>query len=190
MLSEKEIEALKKGAYGINRQGQRVRIVSTNHKPPYSILCLVEVNGHDEYQPLRSNFTLYENEDSGLDIVGLWEEPFNLEHALAGEPLINVETKEKCYLLSKSKFAKVDVYYVEEQASIQCWNETDLNVNYVMWKEPEPTKSEYKELPKPTSIHINKTDEYQVKLRFGSDEDYNIWAKHIRKHADKLFYKV
>ncbi|OOF56189.1 hypothetical protein BKK56_04205 [Rodentibacter genomosp. 2] len=157
MLSEKEIEALKKGAYGINRQGQRVRIVSTNHKPPYSILCLVEVNGHDEYQPLRSNFTLYENEDSGLDIVGLWEEPFNLERALVGEPIL-LKNGLKGYILKQIDDTLIGYF---DHSSPCSWEldgshsrAADTQFDIIgMWKEPENAQAnaqaQYKELPKP-----------------------------------------
>ncbi|OOF40665.1 hypothetical protein BKK47_03405 [Rodentibacter mrazii] len=197
MLSEKEIEALKNGAYGITREGYKAKYlgVCEGEDEVFHTWVIYNENGSikesvDAYDTFVSYYRNHEDRD---DIIGLWQdkpEPFDLEKVLNGEPF--KVSHEKRFAAKKVENSLI-YYSINEDGELDRIFRDDipfLQENAFMWKEPEPTKSEYKELPKPTSIHINKTDEYQVKLRFGSDEDYNVWAKHIRKHADKLFYKV
>lgn len=100
MLNEKQIEALKNGAYGVTRDGNKVRVISV-----FDELALVAVHKTSWKLEIYANFPSYSSSglNSGFDIVGLWEdkpEPFNLERALAGEPVKLVNGK-KAYVLKQ-----------------------------------------------------------------------------------------
>ncbi|WP_143531055.1 hypothetical protein [Rodentibacter ratti] len=100
-----------------------------------------------------------------LDIVGLWEnkpEPFNLERALAGEPVL-LRNNLKAFVLHDIRpLINIVEYYpiigVDEQGTLMRWNHKGQyplqnNQGYLdivgMWKEPEPVKSSADNLPKP-----------------------------------------
>ncbi|VEH66641.1 pyruvate kinase [Rodentibacter pneumotropicus] len=100
MLSEKEIEALKKGAYGIRREGRKARYIGENKSGNPIIARFCKDGTFDSMDVYTTSFVLIEGMETQFDIVGLWEdrpEPFNLERALAGEPVL-LENGDKAFV--------------------------------------------------------------------------------------------
>lgn len=172
MLTEKEIKALKNGAYGVTRSGEKAKYVGqyTNEEYSWAILDKTS-NKIDEiiFDYLTFN-TYYEKESNECDIVGLWQEksePFDLERALAGEPVL-LQSGRKAYVKYKvdvddsspvNKYLVLQGYLEKENGTFGAVLNWDINGEYNsayssdtsiigMWKEPTP-ESANAELPKP-----------------------------------------
>lgn len=98
MISEQDKQAILDGAYGITRNGKKVKILHFSEKnaPHQKYLFLIFYKNSEEVVWLFDDFTFNQSIGHSHDIVGLWvdePEPFNLEKALTGEP---VKTRDGC----------------------------------------------------------------------------------------------
>lgn len=117
MLSEQDKQAILNGAYGKTRNGEKVRfIASSNHDDLELAFIIMFKDKVNYYCPTESSLFLFVNKDSFKaisstmedhkhDIVGLWEEsnevePFNLERALSGEPVL-LQNHKKAFILKQ-----------------------------------------------------------------------------------------
>ncbi|AOF53660.1 hypothetical protein [Rodentibacter caecimuris] len=156
MLTEEIKQKLLNGAYGVTKNGTKVKYIGKlmgNTKYP---LVFATYNKNGDYENTicyTKNFTYCLDSEFVHDIVGLWQdkpEPFNLERALTGQGIQYKEgdTDYPSHIVGKSYIT--DEYYLEISEG-ECVSITlnDLQKNYVMWKEPEKSQAQYKELPKP-----------------------------------------
>lgn len=161
MLSEKEIEALKTGAYGVTRDGKKVRVISDRGG-----VALVAVN--KEAWEFESYIAFPNYSSSGamsyMDIVGLWEdkpEPFVLERALAGEPVMLKGNKShKVYI--HRRYNDVGDYIVEYPYTTDYAGLMELNEKFVMWKEPNKFIPVTDLLPKPIKEFGDLTELWRI----------------------------
>lgn len=163
MLSEKQIEALKKGAYGVTRDGRKVKYLGKVSSNTNGWLTFNKLNEIQDVFLQYSTFASYFNKtEHELDIVGLWEdkpEPFNLERALAGEPVL-LENAYKAFVKFQlgapviGYYSLVGYFINERGREERCawFNDGNRGDNLKiigMWKEPEPVKPSADDLPKP-----------------------------------------
>lgn len=157
MLSEKEIEALKNGAYGVTRDGRKVKYLGENVAGGHFWLeCLednkVKVISYDHFDDYY-----IKRDQSCYDIVGLWEnksEPFNLAGALAGAPVKIIDKPHVKSWVTQCR-SNPTLYVVETDA--ECTNGVHINVydcdglkkNCVMWEEPVQGEKKNEPLPNP-----------------------------------------
>ena len=106
MISEKDKKAILNGAFGITREGKKVKDVGKRDTSDLDVdfpLFFVVFNQKDEICRtllLSRDFTNPKGLGSDNDVVGLWEdkpEPFDLERALAGEP-VKLRNGKKAYV--------------------------------------------------------------------------------------------
>lgn len=108
MLSEKQIELLKAGAYGVTRDGRKIKYIGETG----SNFCWVVYKNNGTVASISSGYDTFDTYIRGEeddDIVGLWQdkpEPFDLGRALAGEP-VKTRIGYKAYL----KFVKNGAVY-------------------------------------------------------------------------------
>ncbi|OOF47771.1 hypothetical protein BKK54_11385, partial [Rodentibacter genomosp. 1] len=156
MLSEKEIEALKNGAYGITREGYKAKYlgVREGEDEVFHTWVIYNENGSikeaiDAYDTFVS---YYRNGEDRDDIIGLWQdkpEPFDLEKVLNGEPF--KVSHEKRFAAKKVENSLI-YYSINEDGELDRIFRDDipfLQENAFMWKESEPVKSNADALPKP-----------------------------------------
>ncbi|THA16820.1 hypothetical protein [Rodentibacter pneumotropicus] len=151
MLSEKEIEALKAGAYGVTRDGRKVKYLGKVSSNTNGWITFNKLNEIQDVFLQYSTFASYFNKkEHDLDIVGLWEnkpEPFDLERAMAGEMI--VENNFHYWLVAQSRSNK-DEYILEDlEGNTTTCRLDELYNKFKMWKEPEPVKPSADDLPKP-----------------------------------------
>lgn len=93
MISEQDKQAILKGAYGITREGNKVKFIGEreiNNGFPYHFVILSQNDKILGSLGLTKNLTNQPEQESIHDVVGLWKdkpEPFDLERALLGEPV-------------------------------------------------------------------------------------------------------
>ncbi|OOF84180.1 hypothetical protein BKG93_08390 [Rodentibacter ratti] len=162
MLSDKEIELLKKGAFGVTKDGKKVKFIGRSHNNGF-VYAIYNSDGILEtkfYDLLLYYFDDY-REDL-LNIVGLWKdkpEPFNLERALAGEPVL-LRNGDKAFVKFQLGAPVIGYHSLvgyrinekgrEERCSWFDDGNRDDNLKIIgMWKEPEPVKPSADDLPKP-----------------------------------------
>lgn len=92
MISEQDKQAILNGAYGITRDGRKAFLIgfTENEHPVFEITTEGKYAEKSIYKYL-TDFHLVNNLNNALDIIGLWQdkpEPFDLERALAGEPVL------------------------------------------------------------------------------------------------------
>lgn len=111
MISEKDKQAILDGAYGISRGGFRCKFVGVSISKSIFTHDFVYFNDDGliyHHSSLTKDFKNYEGADSVNDVIGIWEdkvEPFNLEKALAGEPV-----KLRCGLKAYIKYVMPPEY--------------------------------------------------------------------------------
>lgn len=176
MLSEKEIEVLKAGAYGVTRDGRKVKYLGKVSSNTNGWLTFNKLNEIQDVFLQYSTFASYFNKtEHELDIVGLWEdrpEPFNLERALAGEMI--VENNVHYWLVAQSR-ANKDEYILEDlEGNTTTCRLDELYNKFTMWKEPEPVKPSADDLPKP----IRELDDITEIWRITVDCDENRLVPH------------
>lgn len=154
MLSEKEIEALKNGAFGVSRDGRKARYIGDNKNGSPIIARFCKDGTFDSTHIYTTSFVFSEGIETHFDIVGLWEdkpEPFDLERALAGEPVL-LRNQSKGHILKQ--IDDTFIGYFDHSSPIS-WGldgsrsqVADSSFDIIgMWK--EPAKPSADDLPKP-----------------------------------------
>lgn len=144
MISEQDKQAIFNGAYGVTSDGHKVSYVGTIASSYYKHLFVVEKDGGDITTCVYSDELKFCHIESGLDIIGLWEDspkPFNLEEALTGKPFRN-QFGEKTYLLADvrenapNELKPFIGYTVRSDSTIFSFN-CDLNslAGFTMWRD-------------------------------------------------------
>jgi len=160
MISEQDKQKILNGAYGVSRNGLKCRFIG-NTTNKFFIHMFVYFNNDDlivDKATVNKDFVNDTYFESPTDIVGLWKdkpEPFNLERALAGEPVklrdgskayvkyVMPEEYKGDYPLNGYCFAK----YLSGKPTVEQWTlegreyalEGDYEADIIeMWKEPEP----------------------------------------------------
>ncbi|OOF45156.1 hypothetical protein BKK51_07280 [Rodentibacter trehalosifermentans] len=179
MLSEKEIEALKNGAYGVTRDGRKVKYLGENVVGGHFWLEGLEDNKVKVISYDRFDHYYIGRNQSPYDIVGLWEdklEPFTPEKALAGEPVL-LRDGEKAFVISDIKslvpISDYSLVGITPNGTLLRWNcegsywlttdEDELDI-IGMWKEPEPVKPNADGLPKPIRDLMGLEEVWHVAL--------------------------
>lgn len=94
MISEQDKQAILNGAYGISRKGYKCKFVGLihgTHSYTHMFVYFNNANRIINTENLNSEFHLKNLFESLEDVIGLWEdkpEPFNLDKALKGEPVM------------------------------------------------------------------------------------------------------
>lgn len=93
MINELHKEAILKGAFGLSRDGHKCRYIGKNESSdfPYQFVYYQLDEVIQDVANLSEQFTYLKDSEGDLDVVDLWEnriEPFNLEKALEGEPVL------------------------------------------------------------------------------------------------------
>lgn len=161
MLTEQQIKALQNGEYGVTKEGDKVKFIGKKENGEQLWVCYNKdgIISHCITSSPSISFS-----DNVLNIVGLWEdkpEPFDLERALAGEPIL-LKNGYKAFVLSDIReiFPNEDIPLigVDHRSIMRRWklngencisNEAE-NLDIIgMWKEPEPIQPSADDLPKP-----------------------------------------
>ncbi|MDH2997227.1 hypothetical protein A1D22_06020 [Pasteurellaceae bacterium LFhippo2] len=141
MLTEQDKQAILNGAYGITRNGYKCKLVYSSlindeHKNLFIYYC----GGHENSVWLTDDFIRHDHDVSDCDIIGLWQEPlepFDLERALAGEPIMHIELFAKGYAMPD--MFKSDKFYIQwESGFVDSYDKDNKFINLAMWKAPEP----------------------------------------------------
>lgn len=93
MINENDKQAILNGAYGITRDGYKCKYIGTADNCYYSKLFVIYNTSGIIINSVKltDDFAFHINETHINDVVGLWKdlpEPFNLEKALQGEPVM------------------------------------------------------------------------------------------------------
>lgn len=167
MISEQEKQAILDGAYGITAGGKKVKYIGKRELAegeyafPYFFVILSE-NGNISRSTYLSEDLTYALGDGNIhEVVGLWEdkpEPFDLERALAGEPVM-LRNKSKAYAkyvlpLKYRDTCPLTGYIIDptdtDEAQRFTWTlngkATNKDVEHIhdiigMWREPEPEQN-------------------------------------------------
>ncbi|MFW9324088.1 hypothetical protein ACSFCC_08905 [Glaesserella parasuis] len=96
MITEQEKQAILNGAYGVSRDGQKCKYVGKSRELIH-VHKFAYFNDKDEIvhlTDLKENLERFSGEENEFDIVGLWRdrpEPFDVDKAVAGEPVMTRE---------------------------------------------------------------------------------------------------
>ena len=164
MISEKDKQAILNGAYGITVEGKKVKYIGKRDlaegEPafPYFFVILSENGKISIGSYLSEDLTYALGDGNAHEIVGLWEdkpEPFNLERALLGEPVMTRD-RSKAYvqaIISQPKelehYNLIGFGYNGEHKEFLHWDKTgkvtadDITCDDIigMWKDPEPVSN-------------------------------------------------
>lgn len=213
MISEQDKQAILNGAYGITRNGNKVKhiftsdINSTQNKHLF-IEYVVRDGKLDFYNTLwlSEDFKFYADTviKHNLDVIGLWQdkpEPFDLERALAGEPvkLSNgskafikyVMPKEYTglhplngYLYDLDNEEEVELYQWAENGKAFATGQACVYDIVSMWKEPEPVSNTVTvTLPRPLKKpqdgmwHISEYGIFEA--YYGKEMDLDLFNKRV-----------
>ncbi|EFM88792.1 Uncharacterised protein [Actinobacillus pleuropneumoniae] len=173
MVSEQDKQAILNGAYGVTRDGRKVKYLGCNNGEldhyPWKFIQF-DSKGQMENKLLNLKFSrnsgFYSNPvaDSQDDVIGLWQdkpEPFNLGRALKGE-CVNYNG-EPCYIYYSNRETETHEYIVEAVSGAFVLGRVPLYEleKCAMWKEPEPQLSSNSlQLPKPLTEPLNNDDNY------------------------------
>ncbi|MCT8721915.1 hypothetical protein KZ383_10685 [Glaesserella parasuis] len=95
MINEEIKQALLNGAYGITRNGFKCKYIGTNILQRYVFAFFNDKGEILHVIDMLGKFNRFKHDEEGeFDVVGLWEdkpEPFNLDKALKGEPVMTRE---------------------------------------------------------------------------------------------------
>ncbi len=157
MISEQDKQAILNGAYGITRSGVKVKHLFTSNLNTNGLMYLFvsyeKERGKEAYSNsaywVTKDFTFFVDKEScGNDIVKLWEdkpEPFDLQRALAGEPVM-LRNGSKANILKQIKDTLIGYF---DECSPFSWGmngdgdrAADSNHDIIgMWKDPEPVSN-------------------------------------------------
>lgn len=93
-MNEEIKQAILNGAYAVSRNGMKCKFIGHALNIDDYTHTFMYLNGDGliySTLTLNDNFKSYEKMESDFDVIGLWQnkaEPFNLEKALAGEPVM------------------------------------------------------------------------------------------------------
>lgn len=151
MISNSDKQSILNGAYGVSRKGYKCKFVGLMNGTHSYVYMFVYFNTKGlifNTEHLNEDFKYHTEFESPEDVVGLWEdkpEPFNLEKALNGEPLIDLHNNEKCWLYKSHKNGNLIIEYentdshLENIPRLQYLDKNlDLSKYYSMWKDNEP----------------------------------------------------
>ena len=168
MISEQDKQQILNGAYGITRNGVKAKYIGTyaSNDYPYYFIFLNKDDEVYHTAALTDSFEVFKHATNNLDIVGLWKEPlepFNLEKALQGEPVMFRDGNKGVISCNLYNFIKDNIklddmyplkgirFYKQNEhiaASSECWtlegklfidpNEDSPADIIGMWKDPEP----------------------------------------------------
>lgn len=195
MLSENEIEALKNGAYGVTKNGEKVKFFGETDNNTF-LYARYNSDGLIEgvlYYDLPHYF-FRDRRDSIYNIVGLWVdklESFNLDRALAGEP---VKTRDGCKAYVQIKieqpnelinYALIGYGFNGNHREFLHWSENgrvlsdDISCDDIigMWKEPEHVASSVDDLPKPIREFGDLEECWSIVM-----DDYSLRPLHRAKY--------
>lgn len=159
-------QAILNGAYAVTQNGIKLRLFDTctSKGKNYHVFVGIRNEGFHVFW-LDDSFTFRGGDDR---IIGLWEdepEPFNLERALSGEPLINKKMGLKCWL---HKSRKSDGYFIEfEDGGIIRSSENSLYTKFETWK--ESVKPSADNLPKPIRDFGDLEEVWYIELNYFND---------------------
>lgn len=186
MISEQDKQAILNGAFGVTREGKKVKFLGKDDsiKDTFWYCIYTADNLVDDFMAYKTLAKRYTNNETRFDIVGLWQEkpePFDLEKALAGEPVL-LRDGSKAYIFHciNDEFTKkhnigyqllgVIVDSLEGKQLTRSWAKSGIfnEVNPYpdfdiigMWKEPKPQLSSNSlQLPKPLTEPLNNDDNY------------------------------
>lgn len=162
MIAEQDKQAILNGAWGITRDGRKCKVVYKNDdsSDKQQILIIIENNtktGGHITKWLNWDLKEFSDYTSIFDIVGLLKskpEPFDLEKALAGEPVMLRNGSKACVLsklpknldfnyipdlplIGLEKGSLKFIYWTEDGRTSTINDETPIDI-IGMWKEPEP----------------------------------------------------
>lgn len=205
MISEKDKQAILNGAYGISRGGKKCKFVGKAAHPDDYTHKFIYLNNEGLIYTstyLNNDFKNYDGVISGFDVIGLWEdkpEPFDLERALAGEPVMlrnglkaNILKQIKDTLIGYFDECSPFSWDINGDASLAAESNHDI---VEMWKEPEPvSKNVTVTLPRAlkepqdemwfvdTEGYLKSgygkcvsTEAFNKRVFFGSEEDAKAW---------------
>ncbi|MCT8823532.1 hypothetical protein KZ326_04055 [Glaesserella parasuis] len=207
MISEQDKQAILNGAYGISRNGMKCKFIDIcDTEDNYThFFVYFSDNGlihHHSY--LTKDFVDSTTIKTVNDVVGLWEdkpEPFNLDKALKGEPVMTREGN-KAYIKYclpeeyKNGFP-LGGYIINSKASINhySWSLTGKAVEIEcshpediigMWKEPDSEPKSVKSVnalpasltkPQDGMYYLNECGVYPS--AYGKEMDINIFNQRV-----------
>ena len=155
MINEQDKQAILNGAYGIARNGIKVKFIGFNDDDlfPYKFAYYNDDDTVKHIANVTSDFNYYSDRDreDSLDIVGLYvnkPEPFDLKRALDGESLLDLRNNEKCWLYKSHKNGDLITEYENTHSHLEnieplkyLRNDLDLSKCFGMWKEPKPVSN-------------------------------------------------
>lgn len=160
MISEQDKQAILNGAYAVSRRGHKAKYLgeTSSLSHPYCFVYYDQKGKIIVSYHLTKNFIHYKEEPSTFDVVGLWQdkpEPFALEKALAGEPVITrdnckayvqamVEQSEELlhYTLIGYGFNGINKEFLHwDKNGLSLKDDISCNDIVGMWKEPEPVSN-------------------------------------------------
>lgn len=205
MISEKDKQAILNGAYGISRGGKKCKFVGKAAHPDDYTHKFIYLNNEGLIYTstyLNNDFKNYDGVISDFDVIGLWEdkpEPFDLERALAGEPVMlrnglkaNILIQIKDTLIGYFDECSPLSWDINGDASLAAESNHDI---VSMWKEPEPVSKKItvtlpRALKEPqdemwfvdTEGYLKSgygkcvsTEVFNRRVFFGSEEDAKAW---------------
>lgn len=194
MISEQDKQAILNGAYCTTRGGQKVKLLAQVQHGGYvfglfkgDFICLNEDDSFCFF--VNRNFEYLGMQTHKLDIIGLWQEkpePFDLERALNGEPVLlrsglkafvvldSITTAKKKFnkgSLESDEYPLLVFYFKDNNETLYtnwltvdglAWKDEHHDDDIIgMWKEPEPQLStDSLQLPKPLTQLLSNGDVY------------------------------
>ncbi|VTU08621.1 Uncharacterised protein [Actinobacillus porcinus] len=162
MISEEDKKEILNGAYGISRDGVKCKYVglSDYENYPYVFIYFNDADEIARIHQLSEDFRNIKDTEHEIDVVGLWEnqpKPFNLEKALAGEPVMLRNGSKACVLsklpknldfnyipdlplIGLEKGSLKFIYWTEDGRTSTINDETPIDI-IGMWKKPEPVSN-------------------------------------------------
>ncbi|MDO9795717.1 hypothetical protein Q7526_00505 [Glaesserella parasuis] len=146
MITEQEKQEILNGAYGITRNGFKCKYIGTNTLQRYVFAFFNDKDEILHVIDMLGKFNRFKHAEEGeFDVVGLWKdkpEPFDLERALAGEPVM-LRNGSKAIILKQVGDTLIGYF---DECSPLAWKLNGYVSSYVdpdheivgMWKEPKP----------------------------------------------------
>lgn len=167
MLTKEQIESIKSGVPCVTRMGYKAIYIGYEptdeyDKYPHAVLVIEGLLKDAEIEWYDDNLC-YNSIDNSYDIVGLWEdkpEPFNLERALAGEP-VKLKNGEMGFILHNIEslmYSNYPLIGVDSNGEPLHWDKNGIcgsgaiggELNIIgMWKESKQIEPSVDGLPKP-----------------------------------------